>query len=81
MAEELTIGYWKIRGLAASLRMMCGYAGTPYVNKAYGEDAMQVRAFMPLRSAMPPHSHCQAHPSHCRNGLGRTSRSWRRRTA
>merc|ERR1712087_105893 len=41
MAEELTIGYWKIRGLAASLRMMCGYAGTPYVNKAYGEDAMQ----------------------------------------
>ena len=35
----LTIGYWKIRGLAAPLRMMCCYAGQPFVNKAYGDDA------------------------------------------
>jgi glutathione S-transferase len=35
----LTIGYWKIRGLGAPLRMMCCYAGQPFVNKAYGDDA------------------------------------------
>ena len=37
----LTIGYWKIRGLAAALRMMCHYKGVPYVNKAYGTDASE----------------------------------------
>jgi glutathione S-transferase len=36
---KLTLGYWKIRGLCAPLRMMCFYAGEPFTNKAYGEDA------------------------------------------
>lgn len=35
MANNLTIGYWDIRGLAAPLRMMCEYAGTNYENKTY----------------------------------------------
>tara|TARA_B100000795_G_scaffold267204_1_gene251591 strand:- start:1081 stop:1527 length:447 start_codon:yes stop_codon:yes gene_type:complete len=35
----ITIGYWKIRGLAAPLRMMCFYKGQPFVSKAYGDDA------------------------------------------
>ena len=35
----LTLGYWKIRGLCAPLRMMCFYKGQPFVNKAYGDDA------------------------------------------
>lgn len=39
--EPLTIGYHKIRGLAAPLRAMCHYKGQPYINKAYGEDAGQ----------------------------------------
>merc|ERR1711998_210708 len=33
-----TLGYWKIRGLAAALRMMFAYKGQKYINKAYGED-------------------------------------------
>jgi len=36
MAEQkLTIGYWKIRGLAAPCRMICEYAGVDYINKCY----------------------------------------------
>jgi len=35
----ITLGYWKIRGLCAPLRMMCFYKGQPFVNKAYGDDA------------------------------------------
>lgn len=35
----LTLGYWKIRGLCAPMRMMCFYKGQPFVNKAYGDDA------------------------------------------
>lgn len=38
MAGELTIGYHKIRGLAAPLRMMCFYKSQPYTEVAYGED-------------------------------------------
>ena len=34
-----TLGYWKIRGLAAAPRMMFFYKSKPFVNKAYGEDA------------------------------------------
>ena len=35
---SLTIGYWKIRGLAAPLRMMCHYKRQAFVNKAYATD-------------------------------------------
>jgi len=31
----ITVGYWKIRGLAAPLRMMCEYAGVPYKSVEY----------------------------------------------
>mmetsp|Transcript_35272 Transcript_35272/g.56752 ORF Transcript_35272/g.56752 Transcript_35272/m.56752 type:complete len:259 (+) Transcript_35272:59-835(+) len=34
-----TLGYWKIRGLAAPLRMMFYYKGQKFNLKAYGEDA------------------------------------------
>ena len=37
--EPLTLGYWKIRGLAASLRMMLSYKKQAYKEVAYGEDA------------------------------------------
>ena len=37
--EEYTLGYWKIRGLAAACRMMFFYKGQKFTNKAYGEDA------------------------------------------
>jgi glutathione S-transferase len=40
-AEPPVIGYHKIRGLAGPLRMMCCYAGQPYVNKAYGSDLQE----------------------------------------
>jgi len=33
--EKLVIGYWKIRGLAAPLRMVCEYAEAEYVNEQY----------------------------------------------
>lgn len=36
----LEIGYWKIRGLGAPLRMLCEYAGVEYTVQ-----------FSPLRSA------------------------------
>jgi glutathione S-transferase len=35
----ITIGYWKIRGLAAALRMMCYYKKHSFCDKAYGDDA------------------------------------------
>lgn len=35
---ELTIGYHKIRGLGAPLRMMCFYKSQPFTNVAYGAD-------------------------------------------
>eukprot|EP01088_Endostelium_zonatum_P020108 TRINITY_DN7250_c0_g1_i1.p1 TRINITY_DN7250_c0_g1~~TRINITY_DN7250_c0_g1_i1.p1 ORF type:complete len:225 (+),score=41.00 TRINITY_DN7250_c0_g1_i1:93-767(+) len=35
--EGFTIAYWKIRGLAAHLRMICEYANTPYINVAYSD--------------------------------------------
>jgi len=38
-SSPLTLGYWKIRGLAAPPRMMMYYAGQPFVNKAFGDDA------------------------------------------
>jgi len=39
MAEtDFTIGYHKIRGLAAPLRMLCYYKSTPFTNVAYGVD-------------------------------------------
>ena len=31
----VTIGYWKIRGLAAPLRMTCSYAGAEYTSVDY----------------------------------------------
>ena len=31
----VTIGYWKIRGLAAPLRMTCSYAGAEYQSADY----------------------------------------------
>ena len=34
-----TLGYWKIRGLAAACRMMFYYKGKSYKEVAYGEDA------------------------------------------
>jgi len=34
-----TLGYWKIRGLAAAPRMMFYYKGQKFINKAFGEDA------------------------------------------
>lgn len=37
--QILTLGYWKIRGLCAPLRMMMYYAGVPFISKSYGEDA------------------------------------------
>ena len=37
--EPMTLGYWKIRGLASAARMMFYYKKTPFINKAYGEDA------------------------------------------
>ncbi|KAJ1624806.1 glutathione-s-transferase [Pavlovales sp. CCMP2436] len=33
--ETVEIGYWKIRGLGAPLRMMCEYAGAAYVSTAF----------------------------------------------
>jgi len=33
--KKLEIGYWKIRGLAAPLRMMCVYSGVDFNNAAY----------------------------------------------
>ena len=38
-SEPLTLGYWKIRGLAAALRMQLFYKSTSFKNVAYGEDA------------------------------------------
>jgi len=35
---EFTIGYHRIRGLAAPLRMMCYYTSTPYTSVSYGND-------------------------------------------
>jgi len=35
MSNKLTIGYWKIRGLAAPIRMICEFAGAEYENKFY----------------------------------------------
>jgi len=35
---EITIGYHKIRGLGAPLRMMCYYKSQPFKNIAYGAD-------------------------------------------
>lgn len=40
-SSEPTIGYWKIRGLAAALRMMCYYKGQSFKNVGYGEDAKE----------------------------------------
>jgi glutathione S-transferase len=37
----ITIGYWKIRGLAAGLRMMCYYKKQPFMDQAYGDDAAE----------------------------------------
>ena len=34
-----TFGYWKIRGLAAPIRMMLHYKQQPYKQVSYGEDA------------------------------------------
>merc|ERR1712205_285958 len=34
----LVIGYHKIRGLGAPLRMICYYKSQPFTNVAYGED-------------------------------------------
>merc|ERR1711865_5369 len=34
----ITLGYWKIRGLAAAPRMMCYYGKLPFNNKCYGDD-------------------------------------------
>jgi len=36
--SELTVGYHKIRGLGAPLRMMCFYKGQNFTNVAYGAD-------------------------------------------
>jgi len=36
--EMMTMGYWKIRGLASSLRMMFYYKQTSFKHVAYGED-------------------------------------------
>ena len=33
--DKITVAYWKIRGLAAPLRMMCSYAGVEFENKMY----------------------------------------------
>jgi len=33
-----TLGYWKIRGLAAACRMMLCYKGQKFQNKSYGDD-------------------------------------------
>jgi len=41
VSGELTIGYWKIRGLAAALRMMCYYAEQRFKNVGYGEDGKE----------------------------------------
>jgi glutathione S-transferase len=38
-AQPPTLGYWKIRGLAAACRMMLYFKKQPFVNKSYGEDA------------------------------------------
>lgn len=32
---QIIVGYWKIRGLAAPLRMICQYAGADYISKEY----------------------------------------------
>jgi len=34
-ASKIQVGYWKIRGLAAPLRMMCEFAGAPYESVEY----------------------------------------------
>jgi glutathione S-transferase len=36
-----TLGYWKIRGLAAAVRMMYYYKAAPFKEVAYGEDAAE----------------------------------------
>ena len=38
-SEPMTLGYWKIRGLAAAARMMFFYKGVSFTIVAYGEDA------------------------------------------
>merc|ERR1739848_869678 len=38
---NLTIGYHKIRGLAAPLRMMCYYKQQPFTNVGYGTDVKE----------------------------------------
>jgi len=40
-SQEITFGYWKIRGLAAACRMMFYYKSVPFKNVAYGEDAKE----------------------------------------
>jgi len=34
-ASKILVGYWKIRGLGAPLRMMCEFAGAPYESVEY----------------------------------------------
>ena len=34
----LAVGYWKIRGLASPLRMLCEYSGASWTNEAYASD-------------------------------------------
>ena len=38
-SEPMTLGYWKIRGLAAATRMMFFYKSTSFKSVGYGEDA------------------------------------------
>jgi glutathione S-transferase len=35
MTDQLILGYWAIRGLAQSIRLVLQYTKTPYVDKVY----------------------------------------------
>ena len=37
-SSKVTVGYWKIRGLCAALRMMCEYSGKEYIDNTYEMD-------------------------------------------
>jgi glutathione S-transferase len=45
IGEPITIGYWKIRGLAAALRMMMYYKQQPFKSVSYGDDGEKDQYF------------------------------------
>ena len=46
------MGYWKIRGLAAPLRMMCEYGAAAYISKEYDVTVKEGGGYALIQFAM-----------------------------